>query len=451
MVNTLCLSVLRIWRFTLFSLRSLYCFRVVSFILLISHSFPSFAGSDRYTLFTHGGYYSSISEACTSAPVPDASGLPPSWSNFRFTGEYTYVSGILTCQYAFDYDKPDGTPATSGGYSYATVRQLSDCVAGDERTLGVPVGRDNDGEYQDFGSYYADDQCFSGCLASYTGGDGSNESYIIPGAEDKLVYENLIYTLTGSSCSSPTAQPVFTPPGPPEPEDPDEPVDPEQPGGGDTGGGDTGGGDTGGGDTGGGTGGGGTGGGDTGGGDTGGGDTGGGTGGGGTGGGDTGGGDTGGGDTGGDTGGGDGGADDGSVSGGRDCGQSLSCSGDALACELIRQAKAARCADEDFRDLDFDKLQTDLTDQFADDEYQPITADASDILDVSNMIDTSGGHFSRSCPVVPDITFPWFGRAVAIPISTVISPLCQYLVWFGYLVVAFAMRRGAEIIAQGMN
>ncbi|MNR66955.1 hypothetical protein D3C85_1906980 [compost metagenome] len=66
------------------------------------------------------------------------------------------------------------------------------------------------------------------------------------------------------------------------------------------------------------------------------------------------------------------------------------------------------------------------------------------------MIDTSS-RFSKACPSIPNITFPWVdGRTQSIPIGDVFALLCPYLVWFGYLLVAFAMRRAAEIIAQGM-
>ncbi|MNF12618.1 hypothetical protein D3C80_2141740 [compost metagenome] len=67
------------------------------------------------------------------------------------------------------------------------------------------------------------------------------------------------------------------------------------------------------------------------------------------------------------------------------------------------------------------------------------------------MIDTSS-RFAKSCPSIPPINFPWIdGKSKSIPVGEVFALLCPYLVWFGYLVVAFATRRGAEIIAQGMT
>ncbi|HCF4954023.1 TPA: attachment protein, partial [Pseudomonas aeruginosa] len=167
---------------------------------------------------------------------------------------------------------------------------------------------------------------------------------------------------TGPSLSEPNQPPVTDPPSDPNdpgcpkgyswsgttcvktPTDPTDPTDPKDPGGdgGGTGGGD-GGGTGGGGD-------GGTGGGDGG--------TGGGDGNGGTGGGD--------GDGGGTGGGGDGGGDGqcdpakdpnkcgsgSSISGDGDCKVAIQCNGDAIQCAIVRQEKAARCADEEFRTVD---------------------------------------------------------------------------------------------------
>ncbi|MEI0977248.1 attachment protein, partial [Pseudomonas aeruginosa] len=172
---------------------------------------------------------------------------------------------------------------------------------------------------------------------------------------------------TGPSLSEPNQPPVTDPPSDPNdpgcpkgyswsgttcvktPTDPTDPTDPKDPGGdgGGTGGGD-GGGTGGGGD-------GGTGGGDGG--------TGGGDGNGGTGGGD--------GDGGGTGGGGDGGGDGqcdpakdpnkcgsgSSISGDGDCKVAIQCNGDAIQCAIVRQEKAARCADEEFRTVDDKKIQ----------------------------------------------------------------------------------------------
>ncbi|WP_246868167.1 hypothetical protein [Pseudomonas aeruginosa] len=272
---------------------------------------------------------------------------------------------------------------------------------------------------------------------------------------------------TGPSLSEPNQPPVTDPPSDPNdpgcpkgyswsgttcvktPTDPTDPTDPKDPGGD---GGGTGGGDGGG--TGGGTGGGGDGG--TGGGDGG---TGGGDGNGGTGGGD--------GDGGGTGGGGDGGGDGqcdpakdpnkcgggSSISGDGDCKVAIQCNGDAIQCAIVRQEKLARCADEEFRTVDEKKIQdlkNTLAGEFSGPEYEPIKATGENTHDLSKLLDTSG-RFSKSCPVIPDFSFPWFGSTQTVSLSSVSSDLCTYLQWFGYLLVAFAMRSAAEIIARGLN
>lgn len=272
---------------------------------------------------------------------------------------------------------------------------------------------------------------------------------------------------TGPSLSEPNQPPVTDPPSDPNdpgcpkgyswsgttcvktPTDPTDPTDPKDPGGD---GGGTGGGDGGG--TGGGTGGGGDGG--TGGGDGG---TGGGDGNGGTGGGD--------GDGSGTGGGGDGGGDGqcdpakdpnkcgsgSSISGDGDCKVAIQCNGDAIQCAIVRQEKLARCADEEFRTVDEKKIQdlkNTLAGEFSGPEYEPIKATGENTHDLSKLLDTSG-RFSKACPVIPDVSFPWFGSTQTVSLSSVSSDLCTYLQWFGYLLVAFAMRAAAEIIARGLN
>ncbi|EKH5750285.1 attachment protein [Pseudomonas aeruginosa] len=269
---------------------------------------------------------------------------------------------------------------------------------------------------------------------------------------------------TGPSLSEPNQPPVTDPPSDPNdpgcpkgyswsgttcvktPTDPTDPTDPKDPGGdgGGTGGGDGGGGTGGGGD-------GGTGGGDGG--------TGGGDGNGGTGGGD--------GDGGGTGGGGDGGGDGqcdpakdpnkcgsgSSISGDGDCKVAIQCNGDAIQCAIVRQEKAARCADEEFRTVDDKKIQdlkNTLAGEFSGPEYEPITATGENTHDLSKLLDTSG-RFSKSCPVIPDFSFPWFGSTQTVSLSSVSSDLCAFFQWFGYLLVAFAMRAAAEIIARGLN
>lgn len=143
------------------------------------------------------------------------------------------------------------------------------------------------------------------------------------------------------------------------------------------------------------------------------------------------------------------------VSGEGACDVQLSCSGDAIQCAMVRQQKTQRCEDEKFRTIDSDKVQetqAGIEGAFTGDQYSPIKPDGEDgSLDLSTMIDTSR-HFSAACPAVPDWNVPWLeNTSVRVPVSDVIAQLCPYLVWFGYFVVAFAMRAAAEIIARGLS
>jgi hypothetical protein len=151
---------------------------------------------------------------------------------------------------------------------------------------------------------------------------------------------------------------------------------------------------------------------------------------------------------------GDGQEDSGSEVGGEGCDVSLTCSGDAIQCAILRKQKEQTCADEDFREVTPDKvsqLKGTLDAEFSGDSYQPLVADSSNTFDFANTIDTSS-RFSKSCPVVPDISVPWFeGQTLTIEFSDMISQFCDFLIWFGYLLVAFAMRAAAQIIANGMN
>lgn len=139
---------------------------------------------------------------------------------------------------------------------------------------------------------------------------------------------------------------------------------------------------------------------------------------------------------------------------GETCDVSVNCSGDAVQCAILRKQKEQTCADEDFREVTPDKvsqLKSSLDAEFSGDSYQPLVADSSNTFDFANTIDTSS-RFSKSCPVVPDISAPWFeGQTLTIELSDMISQFCDFLIWFGYLLVAFAMRAAAQIIANGMN
>lgn len=142
-----------------------------------------------------------------------------------------------------------------------------------------------------------------------------------------------------------------------------------------------------------------------------------------------------------------------SISGDGDCKVAIQCNGDAIQCAIVRQEKLARCADEEFRTVDDKKIQdlkNTLAGEFSGPEYEPIKVTGENTHDLSKLLDTSG-RFSKACPVIPDVSFPWFGSTQTVSLSSVSSDLCTYLQWFGYLLVAFAMRAAAEIIARGLN
>lgn len=136
--------------------------------------------------------------------------------------------------------------------------------------------------------------------------------------------------------------------------------------------------------------------------------------------------------------------------GGEDCAAQLACTGDAIQCAILRQQKLQQCADAEFRKVDPAKLKTDVQSAFTGTEFQPITPDANGTKDLSRVLDTST-RFASTCPVVPPIQYTWIdGTAQSIQVNDVFSQLCPYLSWMGYLVVAFAMRGAAEIIARGL-
>lgn len=65
------------------------------------------------------------------------------------------------------------------------------------------------------------------------------------------------------------------------------------------------------------------------------------------------------------------------------------------------------------------------------------------------MIDTSS-RFSSSCPLLPTVSYSWVDGS-SQNFDPNFPALCEYLRWFGYLLVAFAMRYAAEIIAGGLK
>ncbi|MGZ0843280.1 hypothetical protein ACXKGW_29585, partial [Klebsiella pneumoniae subsp. pneumoniae] len=87
-----------------------------------------------------------------------------------------------------------------------------------------------------------------------------------------------------------------------------------------------------------------------------------------------------------------------SISGDGDCKVAIQCNGDAIQCAIVRQEKAARCADEEFRTVDDKKIQdlkNTLAGEFSGPEYEPIKATGENTHDLSKLLDTSG-RFSKA-------------------------------------------------------
>lgn len=137
------------------------------------------------------------------------------------------------------------------------------------------------------------------------------------------------------------------------------------------------------------------------------------------------------------------------VSGDASCAAVPTCTGDAIQCAILRQTHTQRCADEKFQEVDAEELVAGVTGDMSGDEYQPFGEGEQGTFDLTGMIDTSS-TIGGSCPVLPPITFTIKGVTKSVEFGTVMAELCKYASWFSYLMVAFAMRRAAEIVAGGM-
>lgn len=141
-----------------------------------------------------------------------------------------------------------------------------------------------------------------------------------------------------------------------------------------------------------------------------------------------------------------------SVSGGDSCGAPPTCKGDAIQCAILRQQYTQRCADEEFREVTTEKtqaLKSDLDAAFSGQQYQPIKPTAENTFALDGMLDTSS-RFSSSCPVLPVIPYKWVDGSNQ-NFNPNVEGLCSFLRWMGFLMVAFAMRGAAEIIAGGLK
>ncbi|MBI6678844.1 hypothetical protein YA0024_22805 [Pseudomonas syringae] len=93
-------------------------------------------------------------------------------------------------------------------------------------------------------------------------------------------------------------------------------------------------------------------------------------------------------------------------------------------------------------------MKSELQSEFAGEDYKPIKPDSDSTFDLSSMIDTSS-RFGAACPVLRTVSVPLFaGRNVSFDPN--VPGLCTFFTFMGYLMVAFAMRRAAEIIATGV-
>lgn len=139
---------------------------------------------------------------------------------------------------------------------------------------------------------------------------------------------------------------------------------------------------------------------------------------------------------------------------GEECDATVLCSGDAIQCAIMRQQKIQQCADQEFRELTPEKetqVRNALETEFSGESFQPFEADSESTFDLTSMISTTS-HFSSSCPVFPDFSFTAIGGStVNVNLNDLSAQLCDFFRWMGFLVVAFAMRRGVEIVAAGFN
>ncbi len=137
------------------------------------------------------------------------------------------------------------------------------------------------------------------------------------------------------------------------------------------------------------------------------------------------------------------------VSGDASCAAVPSCTGDAIQCAILRQTHTQRCADEKFQEVDAEELVAGVTGDMSGEGFQPFGEGERSNFDLAGMIDTSS-TIGGSCPALPPITFTIRGVTKSVEFGTVMAEICKYASWFSFLMVAFAMRRAAEIVAGGM-
>lgn len=142
--------------------------------------------------------------------------------------------------------------------------------------------------------------------------------------------------------------------------------------------------------------------------------------------------------------------DESSVSGDMACAAVVACSGDVIQCAILRQEQQARCADEKFRDLSdgpVNDAKSAMATEFSGSDYQPLKAQGDDVHDFSSVIKTDS-FLSKSCPVLPSIDIPFAQFKTRLDFN--MSGLCDFLTYLGYLNVAFALYKAAEIVGRGV-
>ncbi|WP_312485104.1 hypothetical protein [Stutzerimonas nitrititolerans] len=137
------------------------------------------------------------------------------------------------------------------------------------------------------------------------------------------------------------------------------------------------------------------------------------------------------------------------VSGDSSCEAPPVCTGDAIQCSILRQNHQQRCADQKWQEIDEQKLMDGVSGEMAGSEYQPFGEQERGAFDFTGMIDTSS-TIGGSCPAIPPITFTIRGVTRSVDFGIAMAEICKYASWFSFLLVAFSMRRAAEIVAGGM-
>lgn len=143
-------------------------------------------------------------------------------------------------------------------------------------------------------------------------------------------------------------------------------------------------------------------------------------------------------------------ADESSVAGDMQCAALVSCSGDVIQCAILRQEQQSRCADEKFRDLSdgpVNDAKAAMATEFAGNDYQALKAKGDDVHDFSSWIKTDG-FLAKSCPVLPGIDIPFAQFKTRLDFN--MSGFCDFLTYLGYINVAFALYKAAEIVGKGV-